>query len=130
MDQLDERACASAWVIAALLASSLLSPAVVQPAGAPVPEHATPVPYGAGWKCNRGYRQAGTVCLPVEVPENASLNALGNGWRCNRGFFEQGGRCSEVIVPPNATLNSLGNGWICARGFVRENNRKRPVTTV
>jgi hypothetical protein len=45
---------------------------------------------GSGWRCERGFRESGEACVPVEVPSNRYLDAYGKGWKCERGFVKAG----------------------------------------
>jgi hypothetical protein len=36
--------------------------------------------YGPGWKCERGYRAAGTRCVAGQLPANAHLDYSGSSW--------------------------------------------------
>ena len=78
--------------------------------------------YGNGWKCKRGYFQAGDECSAVQFPANSELNAYGNGWKCKRGYFQAGNECSAVQFPANSELNAYGNGWKCKRGYFQAGN--------
>ena len=82
---------------------------------------------GNGWECQRGFRQSGNECAPVQLPANSTLNYLGNGWVCQEGFRQSGNECIPVQLPPNSKLNILGNGWVCQEGFRQSGNQCTPV---
>lgn len=84
-----------------------------------VPKHAKATGYGAGWECERGYRNDGDGCSALEVPPNAfATGALyGPGWECSWGYRQIGDKCRLIPIPQNAYLNSFGDQWKCNRGF-------------
>ena len=85
----------------------------------PIPTNAHRDMGGSGWECNRGYRQAGSACVVIEVPANARLEPiLGHTWECSRGYRQAGSTCAVVEVPANARLEPiLGHTWECSRGY-------------
>lgn len=96
---------------------------IISPAKAePVPKNATKNYYGAGWRCNKGFKQEGAQCIAIKIPENGKLSFLGNDWECNRGFAKSGTQCVTVIIPNNGKLNYFGNDWDCQKGFYKAGN--------
>lgn len=87
-----------------------------------IPANASLNVYGNGWVCNRGYRQSGTDCVPVQIPLNAGLDVYGHGWTCNRGYRQSGNECLSVLIPANAELDVYGHGWTCSRGYRQSGN--------
>ena len=96
-----------------------------------LPKHSTPLDYGKGWQCNRGFRDAGDSCDPVVVPENGyPTNAMyGTGWKCSRGYRPDREKCIAIDVPENGYLvdASYGVGWKCERGYQAHKEACSPV---
>ena len=84
-----------------------------------LPQNSHKNSFGAGWECNRGFKQVGNECLKVQIPPNAVLDILGHDWECARGFRNSGNQCIKVQIPLNAGLDILGHDWECLRGFQR-----------
>src|SRR4029077_10759228 len=70
-----------------------------------MPSNARARPYGGGWGCVWGYRQAGDQCEAVRVPVDAYLESSGKGWECNRGFSKVEQQCVKAKIPSNAHLD-------------------------
>jgi hypothetical protein len=50
--------------------------------------------YGHGWKCDRGYREAGEACVALKMPQNAHIDYSGNDRECNEPYRKRQGRCA------------------------------------
>jgi hypothetical protein len=61
-----------------------------------VPENAELSVLGDDWKCQRGFRKAGSKCVALVLPENAEIDAIGNDWACKRGYRKAGGKCAAM----------------------------------
>ena len=86
--------------IAAILKVQRTCAAVQMPANA----HADDSAYGAGWRCNRGFRETDNRCEKVIVPADAFFvdSNYGRGWECARGFRIVGAKCARVEIPEHA----------------------------
>ena len=87
-----------------------------------IPRNAHARPYGSGWQCDYGFREASAGCLVIEAPANAYISDLSirTGWECERGYREFDGGCLKIVVPANshAIDSSYGRrGWDCDRGY-------------
>jgi hypothetical protein len=74
------------------------------------------------WQCQRGFRQSGDTCVPIEIPRTGYLDTLGRDWKCERGFKKVDRDCVSVNLPTNAHLDYSGNDWSCDRPFRRQND--------
>ncbi len=73
--------------------------------------------YGAGWDCDRGFRERTNSCAPLEIPQEGHAGRSGNDWECNRGYQQHDETCVAIEVPSNGYLDSPGRDWDCERGF-------------
>ena len=48
---------------------------------------------GNGWECERGFREAGRQCAPLNPPAHALIDDSGNAWRCDVGFRKHDEAC-------------------------------------
>ena len=88
-----------------------------------MPSNAHAKVFAAGWECDDGFAQRGTVCARVVVPDHGRLNLLGNGWECLPGYSPRGEACVLTRVPDHAGLDPFGKGWNCLPGFYREEEK-------
>jgi hypothetical protein len=49
---------------------------------------------GAGWLCERGFREKGSACVALSVPANGYIDYSGNEWRCIDGFRKREEACA------------------------------------
>lgn len=114
-----QRAIVTQLLIALAALMSSAGPAHAQDASVVLPDNATAIAYGQGWRCDANYREANGSCVQILVPVNAFLNnsSYGSGWECAHGYLVSGQHCTAVSVPPNAYLEPSGNGWRCNRQY-------------
>jgi ubiquitin len=79
------------------------------------PGNATATAAG-GWTCNRGYYDAGGMCLRVSVPANARPSPQGHSWTCDPGFYESDRACKPGETPPR-TFATVNRGLACNLGY-------------
>src|SRR5258706_2010701 len=85
------------WTPGAAFAQSSLG-------AADMPANAHARPYGTGWQCDYGYREANRACAAIQMPANAYVSdfSFRSGWECERGYREISEACIKITVPANA----------------------------
>src|SRR6476659_10606600 len=77
-----------------------------------IPDHSHARPYGSGWTCDYGYRQASGECAAVVVPAHAFLGTSGDTWECDRLYRKSGDGCVALGIPAHAFAEGTsGRGW-------------------